>query len=220
MSVLQWDNTGERRFETGTKKGVLYTPSQDKPYGKATAWNGLIGVDEKPSGAEATNLYADDIKYLALMSAEDYKASIKAYMYPDEFKPCIGEVDVVPGVAIGQQTHTPFGFSYVTLIGNDVKNTAFGYKIHVVYGCLASPAEKSHETMNESPSATEMSWEVSATPVNVTGHKPTATLEFDSTKLTPAQLKAVEDTLYGTVEKEATLPLPDELIQIVQTAGA
>lgn len=218
MSALTWDNTGERLFETGTKKGVLYTAKEADPYGKATAWNGLIGVTEKPSGAEPTNLYADDIKYLALMSAETYDATIKAYMYPDEFKPCIGDVEVEPGVTIGQQSHEPFGFSYQTIIGNDTKSTAFGYKIHVVYGCLASPSEEDHETLNESPAASELSWDVSTTPVSITGHNPTATLEFDSTKLTPQQLKALEDTLYGTAEKEASLPLPDALINIVKTA--
>ena len=219
MPRLTWDKTGERRYETGASKAVLY-PYTDDAYGAGVAWNGLTKVSENPSGAEPTALYADDGKYLNILSAETFAATISAYMYPDEFKPCIGEEEVVAGMSIGQQDHQMFGFSYQTIIGNDTKHTAYGYKIHVVYGCTASASQKDRETVNDNPSATEMSFEISTTPVEVTGFKPTATLEFDSTKLSEKQMKAVEDALYGDTSNPAKLPTPDEFKALIQQAAS
>lgn len=214
MSRIVWDKTGERLYETGTRNGVLY-PHGTNTYEKGVAWNGLTAVTDSPSGAEANPVYADDIKYLNLMSAEEYGCTIEAYTYPDEFAECDGSRSIAPGVKIGQQKRKMFGFSYRTALGNDVDGDDYGYKIHLIYGCLASPSEKNYQTINDSPEAVNFSWEVSTTPVEVPGFKPTATLEIDSTKCDKAKLTAFEDILYGTENAEPRLPLPEEVIQLL-----
>lgn len=219
MPKLTWDQTGERKYLTGVSKGVIFPYAEDK-YGAGVAWNGLTKVSENPSGAEPTALWADNGKYLNILSAETFAATVSAYMYPDEFKKCIGEEEVVAGMSVGQQEHQMFGFSYQTIIGNDTKNTAYGYQIHVVYGCTAAASKKDYETVNDSPSAAEMSFDLSTTPVDVTGFKPTATIVFDSTKLSTTQMKAVEDALYGTAQAESKLPSPDEFKTLIQQAAA
>lgn len=218
MSKLVWDNTGERLYETGVSKGVLYIPTSGV-YSKGVAWNGLTAVTESPSGAEATPLYADDIKYLNLMSNEEFGCTIEAYTYPDEFAECDGSASLVDGVYIGQQARKTFGFCYRTVLGNDTENNDHGYKLHLIYGCLAAPSEKSYATINDSPEAITFSWEVSTTPVNVTGHKPTACITIDSTKVDPTKLATLETKLYGSESTEAMLPLPDEIAQIFNTSG-
>lgn len=217
MSKLVWDQTGERLYETGVKYGVLYV-QEGAAYPKGVAWNGLTAVTESPSGAEATALYADDIKYLNLMSAEEFGATIEAYTYPDEFMACDGSASLSEGVYIGQQARKSFGLCYRTTVGNDVVNNDYGYKLHLIYGALASPSEKAYSTINDSPEAITFSWEVSTTPVNVTGHKPTACLTIDSTKADPTKLAALEAILYGAESTEARLPLPDEVVQIMTAA--
>lgn len=219
MSKLIWDKTGERYYETGVKNGVLYTVDAEGKYTKGVAWNGLTAVTESPSGAEANPLYADDIKYLNLMSAEEFGCTIEAYTYPDEFGACNGETELVPGVKIGQQKRSTFGFSYRTSLGNDVDGSDYGYKIHVVYGCLASPSEKAYATINDSPEAITFSWEVTTTPVSVDGFKPTAHLEIDSTKIDAEKLALLEAKLYGSETEEATLPLPSEIAELIGVAG-
>jgi hypothetical protein len=211
MAKLTWDQVGERFFETGVEKGVLYPASNGK-YPKGVAWNGLTSVSENPSGAEATALYADNVKYLNLISVEEFAATIGAYTYPKEFEACDGSASLAEGVTIGQQTRQQFGLSYQTRVGNDESGSDYGYKIHLVYGCLASPSQKDYSTINDSPEAMELSWEVSTTPVDVAGHKATATVVIDSTTVDAAKLKSLEDALYGTEEKEAYLPLPSEII--------
>ena len=213
MSKLVWDQTGERKYETGVNKGVLY-PFTNKAYGTGVAWNGLTQVTESPSGAEPTALYADNIKYLNLLSAEEFGATIEAYTYPDEFAECNGEADLATGVQIGQQTRKPFGLSYQTKIGNDQDADA-GYKIHIIYGALAAPSEKAYATVNDSPEAITFSWEVSTTPVEVEGFKPTASLVIDSTKVDSTKLGDLEDYLYGTTEAEPTLPLPNKVLELI-----
>lgn len=216
MPKIKWDQTGERLYETGVSKGVLY-PYANNTYAKGVAWNGLINVSESPEGAEATPLYADNIKYLNLMSAEEFKATIEAYTYPDEFAACNGEASLEQGVSIGQQKRSQFGLSYQTKIGNDV-DSELGYKIHLVYGALAAPSEKAYATVNDSPEAITFSWEISTTPVEVTGFKPTASLVIDSTKVEAGKLAALEKVLYGDAETEARLPLPDEVLSIINGA--
>ena len=211
MPKLTWDNTGERIFETGVKQGVLYPIQSDGKYTKGVAWNGLTAVTESPSGAEATALYADDIKYLNLLSNEEFGATIEAYTYPDEFAECDGSAELATGVMIGQQKRKIFGLCYRTTIGNDVEGNDYGYKLHLVYGCLAAPSEKGYSTINDNPDAITFSWEVSTTPVNVEGFKPTSQITIDSTKADPAKLAALEAILYGSAETEAKLPLPDEV---------
>ena len=218
MSKLVWDNTGERLYETGVSKGVLYIPTEGV-YSKGVAWNGLTAVTESPSGAEATPLYADDIKYLNLMSNEEFGCTIEAYTYPDEFAECDGSASLVSGVYIGQQARKTFGFCYRTVLGNDTENNDHGYKLHLIYGCLAAPSEKSYATINDSPEAITFSWEVSTTPVNVAGHKPTACITIDSTKVDPTKLATLETKLYGDTSAEPMLPLPDEIAQIFNTSG-
>ena len=214
MSKLVWDQTGERLYETGVKMGVLY-PQEGGAYPKGVVWNGLTAVTESPSGAEATALYADDIKYLNLMSTEEFGATIEAYTYPDEFAQCDGSAALIPGVMIGQQTRKTFGMAYRTTLGNDVDGNEHGYKLHLIYGALAAPSEKAYATINDSPEAITFSWEVSTTPVNVTGHKPTASIVIDSTKVDAEALAALEAVLYGSESEEARLPLPDEIVTIM-----
>ena len=214
MSKLVWDQTGERLYETGVKMGVLY-PQESGAYPKGVVWNGLTAVTESPSGAEATALYADDIKYLNLMSTEEFGATIEAYTYPDEFAQCDGSAALMPGVMIGQQTRKTFGMAYRTTLGNDVDGNEHGYKLHLIYGALAAPSEKAYATINDSPEAITFSWEVSTTPVNVTGHKPTASIVIDSTKVDAEALAALEAVLYGSESEEARLPLPDEIVTIM-----
>lgn len=211
MSKLVWDQTGERLYETGVKKGVLYPQASNGAYPKGVAWNGLTGVTEAPSGAEATPLYADDIKYLNLMSTEELGGTIEAYTYPDEFAECDGSASIATGVYIGQQPRKTFGMSYVTTLGNDVESNAYGYKIHLIYGALAAPSEKAYTTINDSPEAITFSWDFSTTPVSVDGFKPTASIVIDSTKVDPLKLAALEKILYGDTEVEARLPLPNEV---------
>lgn len=218
MSKLVWDKTGERLYETGVKQGVLYPMDAQGAYPKGVAWNGLTNVTESPSGAEATALYADDIKYLNLMSNEEFGGTIEAYTYPDEFAECDGSASLTEGVYIGQQPRKTFGFCYRTTLGNDVSNNNYGYKLHLVYGALASPSEKAYATINDSPEAITFSWEFSTTPVNVTGFKPTASITIDSTKVNAEKLAALEAILYGDADNEARLPLPDEVAQIMTAA--
>ena len=215
MSKLVWDKTGERLYETGVKQGVLYVQDAQGAYPKGAAWNGLTTVTESPSGAEATPLYADDIKYLNLMSTEELGGTIEAYTYPDEWAECDGSAAIATGVYIGQQPRKTFGMCYRTTLGNDVENNAYGYKLHLIYGALAAPSEKAYATINDSPEAITFSWEFSTTPVNVEGFKPTANIVIDSTKVEPEKLAALEAVLYGDAETEARLPLPDEVVQIL-----
>ena len=218
MSKIVWDAIGEHTFETGVRNGVLYLKDTEGAYNTGVAWNGLTSVSESPEGAEATDLYADDIKYLTLMSAENFKATIEAYTYPVEFEECDGSATIANGVVIGQQTRKPFGLCYRTAIGNDTDGNEHGYKLHIVYGCQASPSEKQYSTINDSPEAITFSWEVNTTPVNVTGKKPTATLIIDSTKADKAKLTALEAILYGSEQAEPRLPLPDEIATLMTTA--
>ena len=216
MAKLVWDESGKRVYETGVRNGVLYVQGENGEYQKGVAWNGLTAVTESPSGAEPTALYADDIKYLELFSAEEFGATIEAYTYPEEFEACDGSASLGTGVTIGQQDRKAFGICYRTVVGNDVKGNEHGYKLHLVYGAKAKPSEKAYATVNDSPEAVTFSWEVTTTPVNVAGFKPTASVTIDSTKIQPDKLKAIEDKLYGTTSEEPTLLLPDEIAQIVK----
>ena len=233
---LVWDKTGERLYETGVDHGVLYPIQAGGVYSKGVAWNGLSAVSESPSGAEASPIYADNIKYLNLMSAEEFGATIEAYMYPDEFAECDGSVEVVPGMFAGQQSRKTFGLSYRTILGNDVDNNDYGYKLHLIYGALAAPSEKGYSTINDSPEPITLSWEISTTPVAINTVidgkklKPTACLTFDSTKFDATFMAKLEEILYGTEPTTedgddgttARLPLPDEILKLYQesqTAG-
>ena len=220
MAKLEWDKTGEKTYETGVSKGVLYVQGASGTYGTGVAWPGLSKVDESPSGAEPTKLYANNGVYVTLMSAEEYAFTIEAYDSPEEFDECDGTKEVAKGITIRQQDRTPFGFCYRTEIGNDTEGTNHGYKLHLVYGCKASPSSKSHETINDSPSADTLSWEVNTTPVAVEGFKPTAVVEIDSTTVTKENMQKIEDKLYGTASEEATLPSIAEIIELVGTASA
>ena len=216
MAKIVWDESGKRTYETGVRNGVLYLQNESGVYSKGVAWNGLTAVTESPSGAEPTALYADDIKYLELFSAEEFGATIEAYTYPAEFEKCDGSASLGTGVTIGQQDRATFGLCYRTVLGNDVKGSEFGYKLHLIYGAKAKPSEKGYQTINDSPEAITFSWEISTTPVNVTGFKPTACLTIDSTKIAPDKLTQIEALLYGDASQEAKLPLPDEIAQIVK----
>lgn len=221
MAKLVWDKTGDRLYETGVKNGVLYIPTSGV-YSKGVAWNGLTAVTESPSGAEATALYADDTKYLSLMSTEEFGATIEAYTYPDEFAACDGSAELADGVMIGQQKRSTFGLCYKTTIGNDTDGNDHGYKLHIIYGAMAAPSEKAYASINDSPEAITFSWEITTTPVNVTGAKPTASLVIDSTKADPSKLAALEDILYGKDGEpgnEPRLPLPDEIKTLMTAAG-
>lgn len=213
MSKLVWDKTGEHFYETGTNKGVLY-PMVNGAYTNGVAWNGLTAVTESPSGAEITALYADNIKYLSLMSAEDYGITIEAYQSPEEFDACDGTASIADGISIRQQTRQKFGFSWQTKLGNDTLGEDYGYLIHIMYNGLASPSEKGYNTINENPEAMTMSWEVSTTPVEVPGYKPTACITINSTKVDPTLLAELEAILYGDDSKEPRLPLPEEIINL------
>ena len=217
MARLVWDQTGQKTYETGVKQGVLYPQGEGGAYPKGYAWNGLTGVTESPSGAESNPLYADDIKYLNLISAEEFGATIEAYTYPDEFAECDGSAEIAPGVTIGQQARKTFGMAYKTTFGNDVDGNEHGYKLHLIYGALATPSEKAYATINDSPEAITFSWEVTTTPVAVEGFKPTASLTIDSTKVAKDKLTALEDILYGKDSVEARLPLPNEVAELMKT---
>lgn len=219
MSKLVWDAIGEHFYETGVRMGVLYPQASDGTYPAGVAWNGLTGVTESPSGADATALYADDIKYLELRAAEDFGGTIEAYTYPDEWAACDGSASPVTGVVIGQQPRTPFGLCYRTVLGNDTERDDHGYKLHLIYNATASPSERAYQTINDSPDAITFSWEFTTTPVNVTGHKPTACLTIDSTKVDSTKLGLVEDALYGPEQGEgvAHLPDPDWIISTLKT---
>ena len=221
MSKLVWDQAGERYYETGVKNGVLYVyDSVTKKYGTGVAWNGLTAITESPSGAEATPLYADDIKYLNLISAEEFGATIEAYTYPDEFMACDGSAALVEGVYVGQQSRKTFGLCYKTTLGNDTVGNELGYKLHLIYGCLAAPSEKAYATINDSPEAITFSWEITTTPVEVgTGFKPTACITIDSTKVDAEKLATLEAKLFGTdgegTGSDATLPTPAEIVTLM-----
>lgn len=228
-NLLVWDAIGEKTYETGVSKGVLFPVDENGAYPKGVVWNGLSNVSESPSGAEETKIYADNLKYLSLFSAEEFGCTIEAYMYPDEFAECDGSAEIAPGVMAGQQNRKGFGFCYRTELGNDVKGEDYGYKLHLIYGCKASPSEKAYGTINDSPEAIAFSWTVSTTPVNVPGFKATACLTIDSTKVEAAKLQALESILYGTAEipedtdagtsavpaVPARLPLPAEVITLM-----
>lgn len=216
MAKLEWDKTGERQYEVGVDHGVIYPyDSESAAYASGEAWNGLISVSESPEGADLTDFWADNIKYASMRAAENHKSTIECYTYPEGFKACNGEATLGTGVTIGQQSRKSFCFSYRTKIGNDTDGSDHGYKIHLVYGCTASPSERQYGTVNDSPDAITFSYEIDATPVNVTGHKPTALLTIDSTKVKPAALTEIEKKLYGDTNAEPTMLTPDEIAAIL-----
>lgn len=210
---LEWDVTGERFYETGLSKGAIYLQNATGEYGKGVVWNGLTGVTESPSGAEANDLYADDIKYASLRSAEKLNATVEAYTYPDEFAECDGSREIAPGVTIGQQDRTPFGMTYRTQLGSDTVKD--GYKLHVLYGCTATPSEKGYQTVNDNPEAITFSWELDTTPVNVEGYKPTSVMTINSLKAGKEAMAKIEEILYGTDTEEPRMIIPDEIIEIL-----
>jgi hypothetical protein len=214
MPPLTWDQVGEKLYETGVDRGVLYIPNASGVYASGFAWNGLTTVTESPSGAEPSAQYADNIKYLNLVSAEEFGGTIEAYTYPDEFAQCDGTFSPAPGVAVGQQGRKQFGLSFRTRVGNDVDGTEFGYKLHLVYGALAAPSEKAYATINDSPEAISFSWDITTTPVPVTGRKPTSLIVVDSTVVDPGDLASLEALLYGAAATPAALPTPDAVIAL------
>lgn len=218
MAKLVWDAIGKRLYETGVKRPVLYKPNQEGKYVDGVAWNGFTSVNENPSGAESTPLFANDSKYLSLTSSEDFGATIEAYTYPEEFAECDGSATLIKGVRIGQQARKPFGLSYVTTLGNDLLKEEYGYIIHLVYGCMAAPSSRQYETINKDPEAIKLSWELTTTPVAVEGKRPTAHVQLVSTDIENAKLKKIEDILYGTESEPARMPLPDE-IKTILAAG-
>lgn len=211
MTKLVWDEVGKRLYETGVSRPVLYTLNEQGKYVNGVAWNGFTSISENPSGAESTPLYANDSKYLSLTSSEEFGATLGAYTYPDEFAECDGSVELSKGVRLRQQTRKTFGLCYTTKLGNDTQKESYGYIIHLLYGCTAAPSSRQYKTINKDPEAIEMSWELSTTPVMVEGHRPTATVEINSTKVDATKLKKIEDILYGTASEAARMPLPDEL---------
>lgn len=215
MAKIVWDEAGKHFYETGVSNGVLYPQSANGEYPKGVAWNGLISVSENPSGAEANPLYADNIKYLNLISTEEFGATIEAYTYPDEFAVCDGSAEIAQGVSIGQQNRKAFGLCYKTVLGNDTDGNSLGYKLHIIYNALAAPSEKSYSTINDSPEAITFSWEINTTPIQVAGFKPTASIVIDSTKLESGKLKKLEEALYGTDSEDAKLPLPAEILTLI-----
>ena len=216
MAKLVFDNVGDRLFETGVKNGVLFVMGDDGQYENGVVWNGLTAVTEKPTGADPTNLYADDIKYVVLYGEEEFEATIEAYTYPAEFEACDGSAALAEGVSVGQQARKQFAFCYRTALGNDAKGQNFGYKIHIIYGCTAKPSEKAYSTINDSPEAVTFSWDVTTVPVPVEGMKPTSSVVIDSTRVESGKLKSLEDKLYGTEDAEPTLPLPDAIKTLLQ----
>lgn len=220
MSKLVWDQAGQKLYETGVDRGVLFVQGDGGVYEKGVVWNGLTSVSESPSGAEVSKIYADNIAYLSLVSAEEFGASLEAYMYPVEFGKCDGSAEIAKGVLIGQQSRKAFALSYRTKVGNDVDGADYGYKIHIIYNALAAPSERAYATVNDSPEAITFSWELSTTPIEVPGYKPTACLTIDSTKADATKLKALEDILYGTESEEARLPMPEEIITLMGTEAA
>ena len=219
FAPLVWDETGKKLFETGVSNVALYPQDTTGVYGAGVAWNGVTNISESPSGAEATTLWANNGKYLNLYSVEEYASSIEAYTYPDEFAECDGSAEIAKGVSIGQQTRKSFGLAYKTLVGSDTDGNDHGYKLHLVYGCKAAPSERSHATVNDSPEALSFSWEISTTPVSVTGHKPTASVEIDSTKVNAEKLAAFEKILFGSDTAAARLPLPDVVAELFADSG-
>lgn len=216
MARLVFDEVGSRFFETGVKNGVLFVQNVNGEYENGVVWNGLTAVTESPSGAEATPLYADDMKYVVLYSTEEFGATVEAYTYPEEFEQCDGSAALMDGVTIGQQPRKSFGLVYKTVIGNDVQGQDLGYKIHIIYGAKAAPSEKAFATINDSPEAVTFSWELSTVPVPVAGHRPTATVVVDSTKVDAEKLALLEDKLFGSDSEESTLPLPDEIAELLK----
>ena len=216
MAKLIFNKVGERLFETGVKNGVLYVMGDDGAYENGVVWNGLTAVTESPSGAETTPLYADDVKYVVIYAAEEFGATVEAYTYPEEFEQCDGSAALSEGITIGQQTRKSFGMCYKTSVGNDVQGQDYGYKIHIIYGAKAAPSEKSYSTINESPEAVTFSWELSTVPVPVEGHNPTATMVIDSTRVPAEKMALIEAKLYGSEEAEATLPLPNEILELIK----
>jgi len=217
MARLQWDIEEDRFYETGVDRGVLYPRAADGSYPKGFVWNGLTGITESPSGAETTPLWADNIKYLSLISAEEFGGTIEAYTYPDEFMPCDGTLPITEGAYIGQQSRQSFGLSYRTVLGNAIKLNEFGYKIHLIYGATASVSERPYATINDSPEAITFSWDFTTVPTPVKGFRPTSTVTIDSTKIDPDKLANLENVLYGTRFEDPRLPLPDEVAEILQT---
>lgn len=219
MSKITWDGIGERVWEAGVDRGVLYRHDDSKKYTKGYAWNGLINVTEKPEGAEVTKLWADNINYANLMSAEVFKGSVEAYTYPEEFNECEGHADIVPGARIGQQSRAVFGLCYRSMVGDDTSPEPSDYKLHLIWNAVVSPTEKAHNTINENPEAETFSWEFDTTPVSIAGHKASASMEMDSRTLSKEKMAEIEKVLYGDDETEPRLPMPDEMIQLL-TAGA
>ena len=216
MAKLIWDKVGERFYETGVSNCALYVyDDEGQDFGAGVAWNGITSITETPSGAEANAIYADNIKYLSLLSAEEFGASIEAYTYPEEFEECDGSAAIAPGVMIGQQARKKFCLAYKTIKGNDVQNDAYGYKLHIIYNCNAAPSERAYATINDSPEAIAFSWEISTTPVAVTGHKPTSILTIDSAKVDASKLASVEEALFGGDSAEAKILMPDEVLALL-----
>lgn len=219
MSKIKWDGIGERLYETGVDHGVLYVIDEDGKYGEGEAWNGLVSVTQSPEGAEPNPVYADNIKYLNLLSAEEFKGTIEAYTYPESFAACDGTLELVQGVFAGQQNRKSFGLSYRTILGNDIRNNDYGYKLHLIYGAVAQPSEKAHETVNDSPEAVTFSWEFDTSPVALEGGKPTSILTIDSTKVKTERMQDLLNVLYGTEDAAGYLPLPSEVITMLESAG-
>lgn len=216
MARLIWDEVGQRFFETGVKNGVLYVQDNDGSYKNGVVWNGLTAVTESPSGAEETPLYADDVKYLTLRSAEEFGATVEAYTYPEEFEQCDGSASIANGVTIGQQARRAFGLCYRTSVGNDIQGQNFSYKLHLIYGCTVAPSEKSYSTINDNPEAITFSWELSTVPVPVDGFSPTASLVIDASKVDEGKMQLLEDALFGDESNEAKLLLPNEIMGMLK----
>ena len=216
MARLIWDEVGQRFFETGVKNGVLYVQNNDGSYANGVVWNGLTAITESPSGAEETPLYADDVKYLTLRSAEEFGATIEAFTYPEEFEQCDGSALIAEGITIGQQARKAFGLCYRTAVGNDIQGQEFSYKLHIIYGCTVAPSEKSYSTINDNPEAITFSWELSTVPVPVDGFKPTASLVIDANKVDAGKLQLLENALFGDAENEATLLLPNQIMELMK----
>ena len=216
MARLIWDEVGQRFFETGVKNGVLYVQDNDGSYKNGVVWNGLTAVTESPSGAEETPLYADDVKYLTLRSAEEFGATVEAYTYPEEFEQCDGSASIANGVTIGQQARRAFGLCYRTSVGNDIQGQNYSYKLHLIYGCTVAPSEKSYSTINDNPEAITFSWELSTVPVPVDGFSPTASLVIDASKVDEGKMQQLEDALFGNESSEATLLLPNQIMELIK----